>query len=133
MMKRNSIPGLLSACTLAVAALAVGGCASSVKAPATSSVAVSAAAVDSAASADAAQFAPLEMAAAREKMARARQALAAKDYKTALALADQANVDAKLAQSKANSGKAQAVSDALQEDLRVLREELARANNTKAQ
>lgn len=133
MINKNALPTVLTACTLALAALAIGGCTSSVKAPATTSVAVSAAAVDSASSADAAQFAPVEMAAARDKMARANQAMAAKDYKTALALADQAQVDAKLAQSKANSAKAQAVSDALQEDLRVLREELARANNTKAQ
>lgn len=129
MMNKNAIPGLMTACTLAVAALTLGGCTSSMKEPATTSVAVSKAAVDNAAGADGAQFAPIEMAAAREKMARANQAMAAKDYKTALALADQAQVDAKLAQSKANSAKAQAVSDALQEDLRVLREELARANN----
>lgn len=130
MMNKNSIPGLLTSCALAIAALAAVGC-TSMKEPATTSVAVSKAAVDNAAGADGAQFAPVEMAAAREKMARANQAIAAKDYKTALALADQAQVDAKLAQSKANSAKAQAVSDALQEDLRVLREELARANNSK--
>ncbi|OYU45612.1 MAG: hypothetical protein CFE44_06565 [Burkholderiales bacterium PBB4] len=114
---------------LLASGLALAGCTSSIKEPATSSVAVSKAAVDNAAGADGMQFAPVEMAAARDKMARANQAMAAKDYKTALMLADQAQVDAKLAQSKANSAKAQAVSDALQEDLRVLREELARPSN----
>jgi hypothetical protein len=122
--KSARVLGALSALTLA-------GCASSLQTPAASSVAVSKAAVDNAVVADGAQFAPLEMAAARDKLARANQALAGKDYKAALALADAAQADAKLAQGKANSAKAQAVSDALQEDLRVLREELARANNSK--
>jgi len=66
------------------------------------------------------------MSAARDKMLLANQAMAAKDYKLARELAAQAEVDAKLAQSKANSAKAQAASDALQEDIRVLRAELER-------
>ena len=41
-------------------------------------------------------------------------------------LANQAQVDAKLAQSKASSVKAQAAADVLQDDIRVLREELDR-------
>ena len=43
-------------------------------------------------------------------------------------LANQAQVDAKLAQSKADSAKAQLAANALQEDIRVLREELNRAS-----
>jgi hypothetical protein len=54
--------------------------------------------------------------------------MAAKDYPLAMELANQAQVDAKLAQSKASSAKAQAAADALQEDIRVMREELNRAN-----
>ncbi|CAN5834026.1 DUF4398 domain-containing protein [soil metagenome] len=101
------------------------GC-SSMKTPATASVAVSNAAVDSAAGAGAAEFAPVEMASAREKMALANKAMAAKDYKLANQLAIQAQADAKLAQGKANSTKTQAAADALQDDVRVLREELDR-------
>lgn len=127
-MKKNSMIATLTACAVAGAALTMVGC-SSMKTPAAASVAVSAAALDNAVGADGALFAPIEMAAARDKMARANQAMAAKNYKDALTWADAAQVDAKLAQSKANSAKAQAVSDTLQEDLRVLREELARANN----
>jgi len=119
---------LMAACTLAV--LASLGCANKLQTPATASVAVSKAAVDNAAGADATQFAPVEMAAAREKMALANKAMAAKDYKTAMDLATQAQADAKLAQGKANSAKAQTASDALQDDIRVLREELDRANAT---
>lgn len=104
------------------------GCASSMKAPATADVAVSKAEVENASTAGGAEFAPVEMASAREKMALANKALAAKDYKLASELAAQAEVDAKLAKSKANSSKAQATAAALQEDLRVLREELNRNN-----
>jgi hypothetical protein len=50
----------------------------------------------------------------------------AKDYKLARDMANQAQADAKLAQGKADSAKAQAAADALQEDIRVMREELER-------
>jgi len=108
----------------AMALLAV-GC-SSLKTPATADVAVSKAAVDNAAGAGGVQYAPIEMTSARQKMVLANQAMAAKDYKLARELAAQAEADAKLAQGKANSAKAQAASDALQEDIRVLRAELER-------
>lgn len=107
------------------AALALTGCAS-MKTPATASVAVSQAAVDNAAGAGGAEFAPVDMAAAREKIAAANRAMADKDYKLANELALQAGADAKLAQGKAGSAKAQTAADALQEDIRILREELER-------
>ena len=103
------------------------GC-SSLKTPATADVAVSKAAVDNAASAGAAEFAPVEMTAAREKMVRANQAMADRDYPQARELAAQAQADAKLAQGKANSTKAQTAADALQDDIRVLRDELDRSS-----
>lgn len=106
-------------------AVLVMGC-SSLETPATADVAVSKAAVDNAAGAGGVQYAPVEMTAAHDKMVLANQAMVAKDYKLARELAAQAEVDAKLAQSKANSAKAQAASDALQEDIRVLRTELER-------
>nr|WP_307730440.1 DUF4398 domain-containing protein [Massilia violaceinigra] len=85
-------------------------------------------AVENAVSAGAADLAPEEINAARTKMMQANQALAAKDYKLARELATQAQADAKLAQSKANSAKATTAANALQDDLRVLREEVDRAN-----
>lgn len=111
----------------AAAALALSACQSSMKAPATAEVAVSQAAVESATQADGTEFAPGEMRAAREKLALAKAALAAKDYKSATDYAAQAEADAKLAQAKANSAKSQAVADTLQENIRVLRVELDRA------
>ncbi len=108
--------------------LTLAACASSQKAPATADVAVSNNAVENAVSAGAADLAPVEINAARAKMMRANQALAAKDYTLARSLATEAQADAKLAQSKANSAKATAAADALNADLRVLREEVDRAN-----
>jgi hypothetical protein len=101
------------------------GC-SSMKTPATSSMAVSAAALESASDAGGTDYAPVEMQSARDKMALARQAMSAKDYTLANSLALEAQADAKLAQAKAGSGKAQSATDALQESIRVLREELER-------
>lgn len=123
-MARNSRQWLAVLCG-AVVVLTV-GC-SSMKTPATASVAVSKAAVENASGAGGAEFAPLEMNSAREKMALANKAMAAKNYKLANDLATQAQADAKLAQSKANSAKAQTAADALQDDIRILREELDRA------
>ena len=107
--------------------MTLAACASQ-KAPATADVAVSKNAVENAVSAGAADLAPEEINAARTKMMRANEALAAKDYKLARELATQAQADAKLAQSKANSAKATTAANALQDDLRVLREEVDRAN-----
>lgn len=114
---------------VAAGALAASGC-SSMKTPATSSVAVSTAAVDYAAGAGAggAEFAPVEMNSARSKIALAIKAMAAKDYKLANDLAMQAQADARLAQGKADSAKAKTAADALQDDIRVLREELERSS-----
>jgi hypothetical protein len=111
----------------AAVVLMLSACASSQKAPATADVAVSKNAVENAVSAGAADLAPAEINLAREKMMRANAALAAKDYTLARDLATQAQADAKLAQSKANSSKATAAAAALDADLRVLREEVDRA------
>jgi hypothetical protein len=123
MTKINTRGGLA---LLSVAALALTVGCTSLKTPATADVAVSNAAVANAAGAGGAQYAPLEMTAAREKLALANKAMLAKDYKLAIELANQAQADAKLAQSKASSVKAQAAADVLQDDIRVLREELDR-------
>ena len=126
-MKHSPIKGAISGAAVA-AMLVLTGCASQ-KAPATADVAVSRNAVQNAVQAGAAELAPAEITAARAKMMRANEDLAARDYKLARELAMQAQADAQLAQSKANSAKATAASDALNEDLRVLRQEVERANS----
>lgn len=123
-MNKNSKQYIGLLCATGILLLA--GC-SSLKTPATADVAVSKAAVENAASAGGMEYAPVEMTAAREKMTRANKAMLAKDYVLAEELAAQAQADAKLAQGKANSAKANLAADALQEDIRVLREEMNRA------
>jgi hypothetical protein len=127
-MDMNRSMHQLGRAAVAAAVLALTACASQ-KAPATADVAVSRNAVANAVQAGAADLAPEEITAARAKMMRANEALAAKDYKLARELAMQAQADAQLAQSKANSAKATAASNALNEDLRVLRQEVDRANS----
>lgn len=124
-MQKHTLPW---ATLLCLTALLTVGC-SSLKTPATADVAVSQAAVANAASAGGAEYAPADMLAARDSLALANKAMAAKDYPLARTLAAKAQADAQLAQSKANSAKAQAAADALQDDIRILREELERNNH----
>jgi hypothetical protein len=110
---------------VAVAAVVLmAGCASTL-AP-TEQMAVSRAAVSNAMSAGGNQYAPLQFRSASEKLEAAERAMAAKDYELALRLAEQAEVDAKLSAEMARSAKAQRAADALQEDVRVLRQEIER-------
>jgi hypothetical protein len=127
--RMNSAASAAMRVAAAAALLTLAACASQEKTPATAAVAVSNNAVENAVSAGAADLAPAEITSARAKMMRANQALAAKDYKLARDLAVQAQADAKLAQSKASSAKATSAADALNEDLRVLRQEVDRANS----
>jgi ABC-type uncharacterized transport system substrate-binding protein len=113
----------------AAAVLALSACASPEKTPATAAVAVSHNAVDNAVSSGAPELAPVELTSARDKMMRANQALAAKDYKTARQLAMEAQADAKLAQSKADSAKSTAAATQVDADLRALRQQVDRANS----
>lgn len=106
------------------AVMLIAGCAGT-PAP-TEQMAVSRAAVNNALSTGGNQFAPVQTKSALDKMTAAEQAMASKDYALALRLAEQAEVDAKLAAEMVRSTKAQKAADALQEDIRVLREEIER-------
>lgn len=109
---------------IAVAAIIMVGCAS-MPAP-TEQLAVSKAAVASATRSGGNEFAPLELKSAMEKMEGAERAMGAKDYPLAKRLAEQAQLDAKLAETKAGLAKAQKSVDDAQESNRVLREEIKR-------
>lgn len=110
-----------------VAAVFMAGCVSTPIAPApTEQMAAAKVAISTATSAGGHEFAPLQLKSAMEKMDGAEQAIAKKDYVRARQLAEQAQVDAQLAEATARSAKAQKVADALQEDSRVLRQELDR-------
>lgn len=87
---------------------------------------VSEAAIADAVRAGAPEHAPLELKTARDKFSAANQALAANDNKRALLLAEQVEVDAKLAEMRARAVKAQMAAAASNEGTRVLRQELNR-------
>ncbi len=108
---------------IAITCLGLGACATP---PPTAEMAVSTAAVTQAANAGAAEFAAAELSAARDKLARANVALAANDTNTARWLADEALVDARLAEAKAEASRALKSAEAMQTSTRVLREEMSR-------
>ena len=108
-------------------ALAVSACAT--PPPPTEQVAAASAAVTHAVDAGANEMAPMEIRGAREKLDRARIAVAAKDYDRALKLAEQSRADAQLAEALSASIKAGKAADGAQESNRVLREELSRKTN----
>ncbi|MES2106371.1 MAG: DUF4398 domain-containing protein [Pseudomonadota bacterium] len=119
---------LKTAACIGLIVMAATGCASK-KLPAAQDMAVGKSEVSDATVAGAAEYAPVEMASAQDKLNRANQAMAAKDYAEARELANQAQADARLAQTKANSAKAQANAAALQDNIRVMREELERSSS----
>jgi hypothetical protein len=108
---------------IAVSALFISGCAGN---PPTEQMAVSKVAITNANSAGSNEFAPLPLRSAMEKMDAAERAMTAEDYVLARQLAEQAQVDAQLAAATARSVKAQKAASALQEDNRVLRQEIDR-------
>jgi uncharacterized lipoprotein YmbA len=116
----------LKLAALASATVLLAACASTP--PPNAQVAVSAAAVNHAAGAGAPELAPVEMRLARDKLQRANVAMTTKDYGQALALAQEAQVDAQLAEAKAHSAKARKAAEEVREDGRVLREEIERKN-----
>ncbi len=122
--KTQSWQSLFTIPLMAASVLGLGACASNP--PPVAEMAVSTAAVTQAANAGAAEFAPAELSAARDKLARANVAISAKDHEAARWLADEALVDARLAEAKAEANRARKSAEALQTSTRVLREEMSR-------
>ena len=106
------------------AAVIIAGCASIP--PPTEQMAVSKSALANAVSAGGTEYAPVEMRTAQEKMDRANRAMDKEDYENARWLAEEAQADARLAEKKAQSAKAQKAASVMQDDIRVLREEINR-------
>ena len=104
--------------------VAISGCASIP--PPTEQMAVSKSAIANAVSAGGSEYAPVEMKLAQDKMDRARRAMEKEDYENARWLAEEAQADARLAEKKAQSSKAQKAALVMQDDIRVLREEINR-------
>jgi len=89
-------------------------------------MAVSKAAVADAIAAGSNQYASLELASAQNELTRAQVAMEARDYEAARILANQAQTDAKLAETKSNTAKTQKTADVVNDDARALHEELER-------
>jgi len=120
-----------SAATSFAVLLTLTGCAS---APIpTEQFAVSKTAIDSATTAGATEYAPLELKTARDKLDAAQRAVDEKDYRAASALAQEAQFDAKLAETKALSEKAKKSVAETQDNLRTLLNEVNRNNQQDSQ
>jgi hypothetical protein len=73
------------------------------------------------------EYAPVEMAAARDKLARAEKAAADKDAQPATQLAEQANVDAQLAEATAQQHKSYKAATEFDASMQALRQESLRS------
>jgi hypothetical protein len=86
-------------------------------------IAVAQASVQRAEQANAQQLAPVELSAAQNKLARAEQEAAKRDPKPATELAEQANVDAQLAEAVAQEHRSHQAAVELDASLQALRQE----------
>jgi Domain of unknown function (DUF4398) len=89
-------------------------------------IAVAKSSVQRAEQAGAPEFAPLEMAAAREKLARAEKAAAGRDVLPATQLAEQATVDAQLAEATAQQQRSRKAAMEFDANMQTLRSESMR-------
>ncbi|MFO8086672.1 MAG: DUF4398 domain-containing protein [Bacteroidales bacterium] len=100
-------------------------CAAKVSPP-SSQLATATLAINQAESAGAYESAPVELRDARQKLEKARQAMNRKDNLTAKRLAEQATVDANLAEAKARTAKSQKMLQEIKDSIRILQEEIDR-------
>lgn len=115
----------IAACAAIVAALAA--CATS-NPLADEKIAVAKASVQRAEGSGAPELAPVELAAARDKLARAEQANSARDLLPATQLAEQANVDAELAEATAQQQRSHKAAMEFDTSMDTLRQESMRSS-----
>jgi uncharacterized protein DUF4398 len=115
----------VAACAAALVALAA--CASS-NPVADEKIAVAKASVARAEGSGAPELAPVELAAARDKLARAEQANTARDIQPATQLAEQANVDAELAEATAQEQRSHKAAVEFDTSMETLRQESMRSS-----
>jgi hypothetical protein len=115
----------IAACTAIVAALAA--CASS-NPLADEKIAVAKASVQRAEGSGAPELAPVELSAARDKLARAEQANTARNLLPATQLAEQANVDAELAEATAQQQRSHKAAMEFDTSMETLRQESMRSS-----
>ena len=123
---RQQLVRLFGITALAAITLTLMACATKIAAP-TQELALSRAAIEAAARAGAAELAPTELNIARQKQAMADTAMTQEQYSQALLLSNEVQVDARLAEAKARSTRADRAAGEIREDGRVLRQEINRA------
>ncbi len=112
----------------AVAAICAAGCATS-PVPA-EKIAVAKSSIQRAEQAGAPELAPVQIAAARDKLSRAEKAAADHDAQPAADLADQANADAQLAEATAQQQRSHKAATEFDASLQALRQETTRSTTT---
>ena len=123
---RQQLVRLFGITALAAITLTLMACATKIAAP-TQELALSRAAIEAATRAGAAELAPTELNIARQKQAMADTAMTQEQYSQALLLSNEVQVDARLAETKARSTRANRAAGEIREDGRVLRQEIHRA------
>ena len=111
---------------IAAAILAMAGCAST-PIP-NEKIAVAKASVQRAEQSGAPEFAPVELAAAREKLNRAEKSAAAREVQPATILAEQANADAQLAEATAMQQKSHKAATEFDASMQALSQESMRSS-----
>jgi hypothetical protein len=114
----------VTACAATVVALAA--CASNPVAD--EKIAVAKSSLQRAEGSGAPEFAPVELATARDKLARAEKANAERNLQPASALADQANVDAQLAEATAQKQRSHTAAIEFDASMQALRQESTRSS-----
>jgi len=110
---------------LLLAILGLAACATKIPPP-DSQITLATTSITQAESAGAVETAPVELKVAKDKLAQARQAMQQKDNLTAQRLAEEAIVDANLAQAKAQAFKSRKAADEIKANIRILQEEIDR-------
>ena len=119
---RTTFLGLAKASSMfAATAVVLSACASSPVAD--EKIAVAKASLQRAEGSGAPEFAPVELAAARDKLTRAEKANTDRNLEPAANLADQANVDAQLAEATAQEQRSHKAAMEFDASLRTLRQE----------
>jgi hypothetical protein len=120
------LPDLIKGATLGVVTLGALGACASTPVPG-EKIAVAEASLHRAEQAGAPQLAPVELATARDKLARAQKAAADHDALPATQLAEQANVDAELAEATAVAQKSHQTATQFDASMQALRQEAMRS------
>lgn len=126
----NNALSILTRAAFALLATTAGAAAYASNPVADEKIAVARASIDRAEQSGAPQAAPVELATARDKLARAEKANADHDRKPAALLADQANIDAQVAEAMALQARSKKAAVEFDTSMQVLRQESTRASQS---